>query len=69
MSQPRVRITSRRPSGIAGYTTVFAMVDDGDTGDYTIATSIVDTPQEVTEILAQSQDRMVHREATRPGID
>lgn len=69
MAQERVRIDRRVQSGVPGYLQVFAYVDDGDTGEYLIAQSIVDTPREIEEILAQSADRMVHREATRPGLD
>lgn len=70
MTEPsHVTIRTRRASEAPGFTIVTAMVDGGDSGDYTIASSLVGTDAEVREILAQSQQRMESRDATRAGQD
>lgn len=65
MTQDRVRITGRRPSGTDGYDLVYAFVDDGDTGEYVVATRLAGTADEINEILAQSQSRQDTRAILR----
>lgn len=65
----RVTVTSRRPGPVEGFTTVVALVADGDNGEYIIHTDLVGTPGEEREILAQSDTRMELRRAAKPGID
>lgn len=69
MTQSRVTIIKREPEILPGYTSVHAMIENGVNGWYTVASSIVDTEQEITEILAQSADRGEVRRATRAGQD
>lgn len=65
----RVQIRKREPSGVIGYTTVHAIIDGGYSGTYTIANTIVDTPAEIEEILAQSDVNIAHIDATKAGND
>lgn len=69
MAGPRVQVTSRRPGPVDGFTTVVALVADGENGEYIIHTDLVGTAGEEREILAQSATRLEIRRATRPGID
>lgn len=67
MTEPFVTIRSREDGPVSGYTTVYAEVDGGDTGEYMIASRFCGTPVEVDEIRAQSAQRQETRAATRPG--
>lgn len=69
MPEQRVRITKRTAGPVEGFTMVFAYVDGGDTGEYTIHSSLVGTPGEEREILEQSAARMELRAATQAGQD
>lgn len=67
-SSPRVIVTSRTAGPVHGFTTVFAMVDGGSTGEYQIADKLVGTQAEIDEIRAQSAVRQSLRDATSPGV-
>lgn len=69
MTPASVHIQRREPSGVPGFVRVFAIVDGGDSGDYTIAENLIGTDAEIREILAMSADRMATRDATRAGQD
>lgn len=69
MSPDSVHIQRRTDTGIPGFTTVTAIVDGGDSGDYAIANNLVGTDAEVREILAMSASRVADRDATRAGRD
>lgn len=68
MAGPRVTVTARRPGPVAGFTTVTALIVDGEAGEYIVHTDLVNTPGEEREILAQSAARAELRRAARPGI-
>lgn len=63
-----ILITGRRPSEVEGFTSVTAQIQDGASGDYLVANEIVGKPEELEEILAQSEHRMEAIRATSHGI-
>jgi hypothetical protein len=67
MATPTVRIVNRTDSQQAGFQTVFAHVDEGDSGEYHIANGDVGTQKEIDEILAQSKSRKADKSATKAG--
>lgn len=69
MATQQVRIVNRTDSEQTGFQTVFAHIDDGDSGEYHIANGDVGTQKEIDEILAQSKSRTADKSATKAGKD